>query len=160
MAVPLRDDEFENLPILTGDNRDVDTWRDEGRCQNLYPIFDLPDQDDVRSRRRRMVINREHIAVARPICFECPVFKECWDDAYDNVDNTLGVIRAGALLNSPVKKQRLKRLVIAHELYVQYHERKHHGRPEQYRGLPKAHSRSVWLAGDGKGERRDPVRDQ
>ncbi|QGJ93010.1 hypothetical protein PBI_CHIDIEBERE_124 [Gordonia phage Chidiebere] len=150
--MPLSDDEFENLQILTGGERDVDTWRDEGRCQNLYPVYDLPDREDTPSRRQRMKINREHLSVARPICFECPVFTACWDDAYDNIDITLGVIRAGALLNSEVKNQRLKRLVVAHELYLQYHERKPHGRPEEYRGLPKAHSPELRVTRNSKGE--------
>lgn len=131
MAVVLVDPNFHDKDdielILSLSNSDVESWRDLGLCRGLFHIYDLPDSE--MSRKKRFAANQERVRLARPICFECPVFQKCWDDAYDNIDNTEGVIRAGALLHSSVVKQRIKRLVLAHDLYVQYHERKHkHGR--------------------------------
>lgn len=96
-----------------------DRWQDEGLCHGSYELFDLVDmeavdieKDEVKSQ------NSYRVRAARRICFECPVFETCWDDALLTLPN--GVIRAGARLNNPLPKKRERALTVAWDSYQQY----------------------------------------
>jgi len=103
---------------------DVHTWKDDAVCHGMSDLFDLATEIP-RTKEERAGIkqdNRYKLAAARPLCFSCPVFEECWNDAYDNGD--VGVIRAGALLNHELRAIRIKRLVIAWDIYMRLKKRK------------------------------------
>lgn len=113
-----------DLVLAEGEEINVETWKDLAECHGMTYLYDLnTNKAQTRSERQSMFAeNRYKLATARPICFRCPVFEECWNDAYDQDD--VGVIRAGALLNSEIKALRVKRLVVAWDAYQRYKEKK------------------------------------
>lgn len=121
MAVSDQKDDFEDALAAFFSEHDIDhvRWQDDGLCHGMWSIFDLPQRPDGTGDRKRY---REHLRWARPICFECPVFQECWDDAYDN--HSQGVVQAGALLGHTFGAVRKRRLIIAYDMYLEYQNRK------------------------------------
>ena len=108
-AMELRDSAVVRRPIP---EEDVRTWKDRALCHGLSAIFDLEESAGItkipviRSRAE----NKARLQVARELCDDCPVFQECWNDAWEN--DAVGVIRAGTALGSDVLAIRRKRLMM------------------------------------------------
>lgn len=120
--------------LVLASNEEVElTWKDRANCHGLHDLFDLEGDPKFtkEARRERRHDNKYKIRTARELCFACPVFEECWNDAYDHED--IGVIRAAALLDNEIRAVRIKRLVVAWDIY-QRNKEKHGRRRRRTRG--------------------------
>lgn len=101
-------------------------WQDDALCHDMHEVFDLATPFNNEDRARTRSENKYRTATARKICFECPVFQECWDDAITADAIPVGVIRAGARLVSAFQKVREKALMNAQIRYQNYREEQRH----------------------------------
>lgn len=86
---------------------DIHKWKLDGLCNGSPDLFDLEEEDKFGAPGARKR-NIKRVKEAKPICFQCPVFNECSEDALANVKMVNGVIRAGARLgNGFASKRRL-----------------------------------------------------
>lgn len=110
--------------LVLASNEEVElTWKDRANCHGLHDLYDL-DMELVptkKGRRQRRRENKYKLRTARVLCYSCPVFEECWNDAYDHGDE--GVIRAAALLDNAILAVRIKRLVLAWDTYQRNKEK-------------------------------------
>lgn len=102
------------LDIQRVDSADVVRWQDEALCIGHQATFDLSrysgeiGESDRRTRAELKQEVREKRELAEPICFECPVYNECWFDAYNHLP--VSVIQAGAVLTSAAEGRRKRQL--------------------------------------------------
>lgn len=87
-------------------------WTFHALCHGMYDVFDLQINQNFQQHEDQKLENNYRARAAQPICFECPVFTECHEDALERLP--VGVIQAGARLSSPFGKQREKALLRAH----------------------------------------------
>ena len=98
-------------------------WRDDALCHGMYEMFDL--QELTNAGQMRTVQRRDdayRVRAARNVCYECPVFQECWDEAL--VEMPTGVIRAGARLGNIFLKKREEAMNQSMARYVEYQRTK------------------------------------
>lgn len=102
------------LGIDYTDWEEIVRWQDLGLCHGMTDLFDfrrfsgeIGDSNKASRRELRDEV-REKKKRAEPICFECPVFNECWFDAYERLP--ISVFQAGAALTSAAEEQRRARL--------------------------------------------------
>lgn len=98
-------------------------WQNEALCHGLYEVFDLVDgqgQGDASAAHE----NKYRLKAARKICFECPVFQDCWDDAFMTLPRS--VIRAGARLSNGFAKTREEKLLTSYALWQEHKSKKEH----------------------------------
>ena len=91
---------------------DIHKWKLAGLCNGSPNLFDLEEEDkfgEPGARKR----NAKRAKEAKPICFQCPVFDECSEDALANVKTVNGVIRAGARLGNGFASKRKLALELA-----------------------------------------------
>lgn len=93
---------------------DIIRWQDQALCHGMEDVFDfrrfsgeIGDSDKTTRAELREEV-REKKRLAEPICFSCPVFNECWFDAYARLP--VSVFQAGAALTSGAEEQRRLRL--------------------------------------------------
>lgn len=133
----MTDDEFgfdyepglQIVPAL-GENQGGTDWRYEALCHEQYDVFDLHTENNHTQTIEQKIENRYRIRAARRICFECPVFQQCHEDALERLP--ISVVQAGARLSSPFAKQRERALLRAHIAWQHHKFRKKRKRLEQH----------------------------
>ena len=92
------------------DWEEIVRWQDLALCHGMEDLFDFRrfsgEIGDSAKGKREELRNeiRDKKEIAEPICFECPVFNECWFDAYERLP--VSVFQAGAALTSASEERR------------------------------------------------------
>lgn len=121
-------------------NDDEERWQDKALCHGAESLFDIPDDTEVdydylledpvarkqyhRARAEEVQYRRR---AAKKLCYECPVFQECWDDAFHGPDGKVpdyGVIRAATALTNWFAVKREAALIVSLAKYDEHMERK------------------------------------